>query len=601
MSSAAADGPRPPPNTKTTTYPNQQSRNIRAQIASVIRNWRIPDYAKDYEPWWVKWVYRLFPGAHTGDVCSIVPYLCYPQTPMTYDARVWVRVPAEPTHQKLAPEEALSIDFMFPPEYSGFLSEVEEEDGGGQPQCPYDLHQNDDVETRKNERNKARNDKELPLLIILHGLNGGSQEPYVQDVMQHFVFNRGFAVCCLAARGLGGSKLKHSSTSMWHACRWQDCRSGILQCLKLWKRAGYDHKNVYAVGISMGGIMLSQMLNNLKAASLSSSSEGDLHRLKLKGAICVSGQVYSLASLVAQRPQRVWHPLLVVGLKETFGKWWWRIAEKADRGGGLEVEPEYEQSSWSDAMNSQPEEVEQEEDPQEGRPGLPRKAGQEETIRMSDVPSHLLPENLDREEAAREKRALLHFPSEAYLRKTLPSRKSCSGDELRGPAIDEPNEGDPQLVEDVFKHRLHLVRSHTITQFDLFARGRFFAPKNAPRLQGVANYYALQHTQAENIQMCPTLYLHAADDPVCSSWGFADCIESTRTAGAGGTESDHKAIFLFTRTGGHVGWPTWRLNEPDRWRYMKDVIGSFIDACGYVAEDDEEDPVLGLGVAGERI
>jgi hypothetical protein len=88
--------------------------------------------------------------------------------------------------------------------------------------------------------------KSKPLYLILHGLNGGSQEEYVKD----FAWRRnseGSTVCVMVARGL--MDLPVRGWDVFHGARWTDAHSAALAL-----RAGLGEGQLLAgVGFSMGG------------------------------------------------------------------------------------------------------------------------------------------------------------------------------------------------------------------------------------------------------------------------------------------------------------------------------------------------------------
>jgi hypothetical protein len=89
-------------------------------------------------------------------------------------------------------------------------------------------------------------DSSKPLYLILHGLNGGSQEEYVKD----FAWRRtseGSTVCVMVARGL--MDLPVRGWDVFHGARWTDAHSAAKAL-----RAGLGEGQLLAgVGFSMGG------------------------------------------------------------------------------------------------------------------------------------------------------------------------------------------------------------------------------------------------------------------------------------------------------------------------------------------------------------
>lgn len=69
----------------------------------------------------------------------------------------------------------------------------------------------------------------------------------------------------------------------------------------------------------------------------------------------------------------------------------------------------------------------------------------------------------------------------------------------------------------------------------------------------------------------PLCMVQSLDDPV-GYWGtFHDPSKVARTG-------DGNTMILFTKSGGHVGWPLGWNPRKNGWRWMSDTAASFVDA-----------------------
>ncbi|CAD7933969.1 unnamed protein product [Amoebophrya sp. A120] len=659
--------------TAATTRMSATSSN---NLSSFVRYWRehcnFPNYEKNYEAFWVKYLYKFLPGVQTGDICTLVPYTCY-KAPKgkKYDCRVWIRVPAgrpgvergkdqQSTTASSPPscedssttlEEAIAVDFTFP------STEV-------------DVAGVFDSATTKNEPSKKR--KPLPLVILLHGLNGGSHEIYVLDAVEEFRDRKKMAVCCVNARGMGVTPIANSY-SIWNALRFEDVRIALQEILKLWYHAGYDYENVFCVGFSMGGILLSQVLSHCgenlfdrvslcpaetaaktTTASAPSNSTSvpttaleeqvmDYSFLKLRGAVVVSGQQNTLQNMIRQRGHRMWQPMLVAALKDNFGKWWKLVEERMMTQTGdksnrtkiknKKIDPKKKNTTSPPATTNNSSSpfmgvVEQAgsgstsslSSPSPTKKTIsnypdhefqhPVAAGEQTRrglqsrippIRLSDIPHYQnpvpdfrMPDSMtDSTTTSAPADHWLHYPDDAFLHGIgMPNHfhlwenenhmgTATSGEDIKDNSsnISSPRtklqassqEHIPELQLD---HK-RILQANNCADFDTYLAVPFY--RFGVGLQGLANYYASQRTELSQLQMCPTLFLHALDDPVCSSWGFLDHVLSalkTSESGSGTSsscgvsyrmnqarEASHKGILLMTATGGHVGLSTANMSR----------------------------------------
>jgi predicted alpha/beta-fold hydrolase len=76
----------------------------------------------------------------------------------------------------------------------------------------------------------------------------------------------------------------------------------------------------------------------------------------------------------------------------------------------------------------------------------------------------------------------------------------------------------------------------------------------------------------------PLLMVQSLDDPVGTWRSFHDPNKSVAT-GSGNT------VILFTRKGGHVGWPQGINPRLHGWSWMNNVASSFVRAIGQAQSD----------------
>ncbi|KAF2213521.1 hypothetical protein CERZMDRAFT_39310 [Cercospora zeae-maydis SCOH1-5] len=87
-----------------------------------------------------------------------------------------------------------------------------------------------------------------PMLIALHGVGGGSHEPYVKHVLAPLVAS-GWQACVLVSRGCGGTKL--TSPLLYNARSTWDLKQTVT-----YLRRKFPNRPLYAVGFSIGANIL---------------------------------------------------------------------------------------------------------------------------------------------------------------------------------------------------------------------------------------------------------------------------------------------------------------------------------------------------------
>jgi predicted alpha/beta-fold hydrolase len=155
-------------------------------------------------------------------------------------------------------------------------------------------------------------DKEKPVYLVLHGLNGGSDEEYVRDLtLRRNAENS--TVVVMVARGLMDLPVK--GWNCFHGARTSDAHAAALAV----KRAIQgNHQILIGAGYSMGAIILSNYV----------ASYGE--ECALDGAVSISGGLDMRYQEHFFRAQRLWQPMLTETLRDDFllGKWGHRVKEK---------------------------------------------------------------------------------------------------------------------------------------------------------------------------------------------------------------------------------------------------------------------------------
>ena len=209
----------------------------------------------------------LTPWLPHGDLRTLYPFIAFARPPAVNYQRVWFRAPAwgdsapadGQSRTSTCEEEVLALDVALP-------------DGG--------------------------HDPAKPLFVVLHGLNGGSAEPYVLDFVAASL-GRGCTCVVMIARGLGGTRLV--SGVPFNGARTTD----VASCLGLLRAAAAPTTPLVGVGFSMGAIILANYCGVAGATN------------PLACAISFSGCYDAVVGTPAYGA-RLWHPWLALELKRTF-------------------------------------------------------------------------------------------------------------------------------------------------------------------------------------------------------------------------------------------------------------------------------------------
>ncbi|SZF04167.1 unnamed protein product [Blumeria hordei] len=95
-----------------------------------------------------------------------------------------------------------------------------------------------------------------PMLVILHGLSGGSYEIYLRHVLDLLVKTDGeekWEACVVNSRGCARHKI--TSSILYNARATWDCRQTIS-----WLRQNFPHRRLYGLGFSLGANILTNYI-----------------------------------------------------------------------------------------------------------------------------------------------------------------------------------------------------------------------------------------------------------------------------------------------------------------------------------------------------
>lgn len=91
-------------------------------------------------------------------------------------------------------------------------------------------------------------DDDRPMLVMLHGLSGGSHEVYLRHVLDP-LFKDGWEACVVNARGCARSKI--TSDFLFNARATWDIRQVVK-----WLREIFPRRPLFGIGFSLGGNIL---------------------------------------------------------------------------------------------------------------------------------------------------------------------------------------------------------------------------------------------------------------------------------------------------------------------------------------------------------
>jgi len=95
----------------------------------------------------------------------------------------------------------------------------------------------------------AGSNDEKPMMVVLHGLSGGSHEVYLRHCIQPFIEQGNWEICVINARGCAGTKI--TSGVLYNARATWDVRQVVK-----WVRKTFPNRPVFGLGFSLGANML---------------------------------------------------------------------------------------------------------------------------------------------------------------------------------------------------------------------------------------------------------------------------------------------------------------------------------------------------------
>ena len=100
----------------------------------------------------------------------------------------------------------------------------------------------------QNEFRNVGSDDNRPMIVVLHGLSGGSHELYLREAIAPLV-KEGWAACVVNSRGC--AKTKITSTVLYNARSTWDIRQTVK-----WLRQKFPNRPLFGIGFSLGGSMM---------------------------------------------------------------------------------------------------------------------------------------------------------------------------------------------------------------------------------------------------------------------------------------------------------------------------------------------------------
>ncbi|KAJ5570273.1 uncharacterized protein N7459_009703 [Penicillium hispanicum] len=113
-------------------------------------------------------------------------------------------------------------------------------------------------------------DDDKPMLVVLHGLSGGSQEVYLRHVLAPLVADGSWEACVVNSRGCAQTKI--NTGVLYNARATWDIRQSVK-----WLRETFPNRPLFGIGFSLGANILANYLGEegdgcqLKAAVLCAS------------------------------------------------------------------------------------------------------------------------------------------------------------------------------------------------------------------------------------------------------------------------------------------------------------------------------------------
>ncbi|KAJ9237562.1 hypothetical protein DTO169E5_5148 [Paecilomyces variotii] len=144
-----------------------------------------------------------------------------------------------------------------------------------------------------------------PMLVMLHGLSGGSHELYLRHVVAPLAASRRWEICVVNSRGCAQTKI--NSGVLYNARATWDVRQAVK-----WLRKTFPNRPLFGIGFSLGANILANYLGE----------EGDHAQLKA-AVLCASPWNLEVGSLALQRTwigQEVYSKTMGSNMKRLFSQ-----------------------------------------------------------------------------------------------------------------------------------------------------------------------------------------------------------------------------------------------------------------------------------------
>ncbi|KAL4793498.1 Alpha/Beta hydrolase protein [Aspergillus venezuelensis] len=146
-------------------------------------------------------------------------------------------------------------------------------------------------------------DDTKPMLVVLHGLSGGSHELYLRHVLHPLTADGTWEACVVNSRGCAQTKI--STSVLYNARATWDVRQAVK-----WLRKAFPNRPLFGIGFSLGASILTNYL----------AEEGDACQLKA-AVLCASPWNLELSSIALQSSfmgMQVYSKVMGTSMKKLF-------------------------------------------------------------------------------------------------------------------------------------------------------------------------------------------------------------------------------------------------------------------------------------------
>ncbi|RDW83920.1 putative hydrolase, alpha/beta fold family [Aspergillus mulundensis] len=162
-------------------------------------------------------------------------------------------------------------------------------------------------------------DDTKPMLVVLHGLSGGSHELYLRHVVHPLIADQGWEACVVNSRGCAQTKI--STGILYNARATWDVRQTVK-----WLRKTFPNRPLFGIGFSLGANILTNYLGE----------EGDACQLKA-AVICANPWNLEVSSVALQSSfmgLKVYSKVMGASMKKLFDQ----HAEQATKNPRIDAE-----------------------------------------------------------------------------------------------------------------------------------------------------------------------------------------------------------------------------------------------------------------------